>query len=82
MHLNRLAQVVCSCARRTVTPSKTPKLRSLEQRKVYWQGQARKSHGSCSKTPNSPVILGEKFLIGKIRGEGCRMCDLPLIGFF
>ena len=45
------------------------------------QGRARRMGCLCSKTLNSMVVLGEKFLIGKIRGEGCRVCDFLLIGW-
>ena len=34
-----------------------------------------KNDGSCSKPPNSMMIFREKFLLGKIWGEGCMVCD-------
>ena len=45
------------------------------------QDQARRMGGSCSKTLNSLGFQGEAF-IGKIWGEGCRVCDILLIGWW
>ena len=45
----------------TVRPNK-PKHWSLEQRKVYCKGQARRTAGSCSKDPNSSMVFREQFL--------------------
>lgn len=39
------------------------------------QGQARRTGGSCLKTPNSPMVFREKFLMGKIWGKCCQVCD-------
>ena len=46
------------------------------------QGQARRMGVSCSKTLNSPMVFREKFLIGKIWDESCRVCDFLLIGWW
>ena len=63
-----------------VRPNK-PERQSLEQRKVYCKGPARETDGSCSKDPNSPKVLGESFK-GKTWGEGCRVCDFLLTGWW
>ena len=56
-----------------------PKLVDMENRLVVakeeeglgiWgldQGQARRTDGSCSKHPNSPMVFGGEFLIGRTR---------------
>ena len=46
------------------------------------QSQARRTGDLCSKTPNSPIVLGEKFLIGKIWDEGHGACDFLMIGYW
>ena len=48
--------------------------------KDSFQGQARRTGGSCSKPHNSS--MGKKFLISKIWGEGFRECDFVLIGWW
>ena len=45
------------------------------------QDQARRMGGQCSKALSSLMIWGEDF-IGKIWGEGCRVCDFFLIGWW
>lgn len=46
---------------------------SLEQRKAYCKGQARRTGNSCSKNPNSLTVLREEFLQVKFGGRvaGC-----------
>ena len=60
-------------------PMQSTETLEFRREKVLLQGQAR---CSCSKIPNSPMVLGEKFLIGKIWGEGCKVCDFFLIDWW
>lgn len=54
------------------------------------QGLARIMGGSCFflflflffKEPNSSVVWGEKFFIGKIWDDGCRVNDFLLTGWW
>ena len=62
-------------------PNKLKRQR-LEQRKGYSKGQARRTGGLCSQTLNLPSGLWGKVFIGGIGGEGCRVCDLLLIGWW
>ena len=62
--------------------AKQTKMLEFGAEKVLFQGQARRMGGSCSKPPNFPVVFREKFLIGKIWGEGCRVGDFILIGWW
>ena len=48
-------------------PMQSTETLEFGREKVPLQGQAR---CSCSKIPHSPMVLGEKFLIGKFWGEG------------
>ena len=54
----------------------------LEQRKVYCRAKQGKwvAHAQNPQTPQ--LFGGEKFLIGKIWGEGCKVCDFLLIGWW
>ena len=55
---------------------------SLEKKKVYNRAnQTRRLGGSCSENPTPPIIFRKKFLIGKLWGEGCRVCDFILISW-
>ena len=56
----------------TVSPNK-PKCQSLEQRKMYCKGQARRMGGSCSKDPNSLMAFREEFSWAKfgVKAVGC-----------
>ena len=44
------------------------------------QGQARGMGSLCSKDLNSPMVFRKGF-IGKIWGQGCRVCEFLLIGW-
>ena len=46
------------------------------------QGQARRMGDSCSKTPKLPDGFQGEVFIGKIWGEGYRVCDFLLIGWW
>ena len=54
--------------------------------KTLLQGLARIMGGSFFffffKEPNSSVVLGEKFFIGKIWDDGCRVNDFLLTGWW
>ena len=49
-----------ACAPNAVKSNK-PKRLSLEQRKFYCKGQARRMGGSCSKDPYSLMVFREEF---------------------
>ena len=70
-----------SGAWRTVRPNK-PKHQSLEQRRVYCRGRARRMGPSCSKDQNFSMIFREAFLkvthLG-MRVAGC-MTFFSLVG--
>ena len=54
----------------------------LEKRQVYYRAtQMKRMGGSCSENPNSLIIFMEEFLNGKVRGEGCKVCDFILISW-
>lgn len=64
-----------------VRPNK-PKYWSLEQRKLYCKGWARRTGCWCSKSLNAPKVFREEFLLGKTCKEDCKVCDLSLTGWW
>ena len=59
-----------------------PKRWSLEWRKVYCRTQQGEQGGSRSERTELPDDFRGRDFIGKFWGEGCRVCDLPLIGWW
>ena len=51
-------------------------------RERIFAGSGKENGWLMLKTPELPVGLGGRVLIGKIRDEGCRMCGFLLIGWW
>ena len=58
------------------------KHRSLELRKVYCRAEQGELGSSCAKIQTPQWFFGGRVFKGKTGGEGCRVCDLPLIGWW
>ena len=68
------------CAQHTVRPNK-PKYQSLEQRKV--DGRAKQGVWVAHpQEPETPWWFKGRFLQAKFVGEGCRVCDFLVIGWW
>ena len=66
----------------TCSEAKQTKMSEFEAEKGLLQGPCKKNRQLMLKKPKLLDGFRGRVLIGKICGEGCKACDLPLIGWW